>query len=85
MASKDKLRWGRSPHGICISSDDILFVERRSRAMRMTYPRVKARRLYVIRGPESKRPFVDPGWWSAMRKEMRLQDSQKTAARHKRG
>jgi hypothetical protein len=53
--------------------------------MRMNYPRVKARRLYVIRGPESKRPFVDPGWWSAMRKEMRLQDSQKTAARRRSG
>jgi hypothetical protein len=53
--------------------------------MRTTYPRVKTRRLYVIRGPESKRPFVDPGWWSAMRKEMRLQDSRKAAARRKSG
>jgi hypothetical protein len=53
--------------------------------MRTIYPRIKARRLYVIRGPESKRPFVDSGWWAAMRKEMRLQDSRKVAAQRKSG
>jgi hypothetical protein len=53
--------------------------------MRTTYPRIKARRLYVIRGPESKRSIADPGWWAAMQKEMRLQDSRRTAARRKRG
>jgi hypothetical protein len=53
--------------------------------MRAMVPRVSKRRgFYVIRGPESKRPIADPGWWAAMQKEMRLQDARKAAARLKR-
>lgn len=45
--------------------------------------RTKQRRFYVIRGPESKRRFADPGWWPAMQKEMRSQDAQRSAVRRK--